>query len=108
MFTRIVTMTCKPGQVKQACKHLNDNVLPILKKQKGFLDEIVLVSTTDPNQVLGMSFWNSREDAEAWHREQFPRVRQQIMQDVLASEPVLQTYDVDISTAHRITAGKAA
>lgn len=108
MFTRIVSMTCKPGQVQQACKTITDNVLPILKKQKGFLDEILLVSTTDPNQLLGMSFWNSREDAEAWNREQYQKVRQQVMQEVLASEPILQTYDVNVSTAHRINAGKAA
>jgi heme-degrading monooxygenase HmoA len=107
MFTRVVSMTCKPGQAKQACNSIKDIALPILRKQKGFLDEIVLVSSTDPNEVLGLSFWNSREDAEAYHREQFPKIRERL-EDALATAPIVETYDVDISTAHRITAGKAA
>jgi heme-degrading monooxygenase HmoA len=108
MFTRVVKMTCKPGQCQQACKNINEKVMPILRKQQGFLDEIVLVSNTDQNQMLGLSFWNSRVDAERFHREQFQNIRDTVMQDVLATAPEVQTYDVDISTTHHIMAGKAA
>jgi len=38
--------------------------VPILKKQNGFVDEIVLVSDAEQDRVLGLSFWNAREDAE--------------------------------------------
>jgi hypothetical protein len=38
--------------------------VPILKKLRGFVDEIVLVSSSDPNRVLALSFWNKKEDAE--------------------------------------------
>src|SRR5208337_4656258 len=107
MFTRVVSMTCKPGQAKQACKSICDIALPILKKQKGFLDEIVLVSSTDPNELLGLSFWDSREEAEAYHREQFPKIRERL-EDALATAPIVEPYEVDISTAHRVTEGKAA
>jgi heme-degrading monooxygenase HmoA len=85
---------------------MNDKVLPILKKQQGFVDEIVLVSSTDPNHVLAQSFWNSREDAERYNRDQFPKIRE-MMQDVLASPPAVETYDVDTYATHRITS-KAA
>jgi heme-degrading monooxygenase HmoA len=107
MFTRVVKLTCKPGQTKQACKNMNDKVLPILKKQQGFMDETILVSTNDPDHVLALSFWNTREDAERYNRDQFPKIRD-MMQDVLASPPAVETYDVDTSTTHRITSGKAA
>lgn len=107
MFTRIVKMNCNPGQAKQICKTINDKVLPILKKQQGFLDEIVLVSTTDPNQIVGQSFWNTREDAERYNRDQFPKIREMV-QDVLTGTPAVETYDVDMSTTHHIIAGKAA
>ena len=39
MFTRIVELTTKPGKNKQLSETINDKVLPILKKQKGFVDE---------------------------------------------------------------------
>lgn len=107
MFTRMVKMISKPGQAKDAARSINDKVLAILKKQRGFLDEIVLVSTSDPNQVLALSFWKSREDAERYDHEQFSKIRD-MMQDVLSAPPVVETYDVEVSTSHHITAGKAA
>jgi quinol monooxygenase YgiN len=107
MFTRIVTMTCKPGQAKQVCKNITDKILPLLKKQQGFLDEILLVSATDPNRVVGQSFWKSREEAERYHRDQFPKIRE-MMQEALTGAPVVETYDVDTSTTHHIMSGQAA
>ena len=51
-----------------------DKIVPILKKQPGFVDEIVLVSDADSNRVLALSFWKTREDAERYQREQFKNV----------------------------------
>jgi heme-degrading monooxygenase HmoA len=48
---------------------------PILKKQTGFVDETVLVSDPEPNRVLAISFWNTKEDAERYQREEESRGR---------------------------------
>ena len=56
MFTRVVELTTKPGKNKQLSDTINDKVLPILKKQKGFVDETALISDKDDNRVLGLSF----------------------------------------------------
>ena len=107
MFTRIVELTTKPGKNKQLADTLDDKVLPILKKQKGFVDETVLVSDKEANRVLGLSFWNNKEDAEQYHRAEYPIVREKL-QHLLEFEPVIRTYEVHTSTTHRIAAGKAA
>jgi heme-degrading monooxygenase HmoA len=107
MFTRIVELTTKPGKNKQLSDTINDKVLPILKKQKGFVDETVLISDKDDNRVLGLSFWNTKEDAEQYHRAEYPKV-QETLRPLLEAEPVIRTFDVHTSTTHRITAGKAA
>ena len=107
MFTRVVELTTKLGKNKQLSETINDKVLPILKKQKGFVDETVLVSDKDDNRVLGLSFWNSKEDAEQYHREQYPNVRE-TLEHLLEVEPVIRTFDVHSSTSLRIAAGKAA
>jgi heme-degrading monooxygenase HmoA len=72
MFTRTVEVTTQSGKAKELSNTLNDKVLPILKKQAGFVDETVLLSDTEPNRVLALSFWNTKEDAERYHREQYP------------------------------------
>lgn len=86
---------------------IDEKILPILEKQTGFVDETVLVSDTESTRVLGLSFWNSREDAERYHREQFPKI-QEMLKPLLETEPLVRTFEVHSSTTHRIVAGKAA
>ena len=107
MFTRIVELTTKPGKTRELQDTVNDKVLQILKKQKGFVDEMVLVSDKEDNRVLGLSFWNTKEAAEQYHRAEYPKV-QELLQPLLDGEPVIRTFEVHTSTTHRITAGKAA
>ena len=107
MFTRIVELTTKPGKNRELSDIINDKVLPILKKQKGFVDEMVLLPDKEDNRILGLSFWNSKENAEQYHREQYPKVRE-TLEHLLEVEPVIRTFDVHTSTTHRIAAGKAA
>jgi quinol monooxygenase YgiN len=107
MFTRIVELTSKPGKAKELSKTITEKVAPILKKQTGFVDETVLVSDTESTRILGLSFWNSKEDADRYHREQFPKI-QEMLKPLLETEPVVRTFDVHTSTTHRIASGKAA
>jgi len=107
MFTRIVELTTKPGKNEQLSATINDKVLPILKRQKGFVDEMVFVSDKEDNRVLGLSFWNTKEDAEQYHRTEYPKV-QETLRSLLDAEPVIRTFEVHTSTTHRIAAGKAA
>jgi heme-degrading monooxygenase HmoA len=107
MFTRIVELTTKPGKNKQLSDTVNDKVLPILRKQKGFVDETILVSDKDDNRVLSLSFWNTKEDAEQYHRAEYKKVHEMV-QHLLEAEPMIRTFDVHTSTTHKIAAGKAA
>src|SRR5499433_4613667 len=107
MYTRVVEITTKSGKSKELSDTLNEKVVPILKKQRGFVDEIVLVSDTDPTRILGLSFWNKKEDATRYHQEQYPKIHEMLKQ-LLETEPTIRTFDVHSSTTHRIVAGKAA
>ena len=107
MFTRVVELTTKPGKNKQLADTINDKVLPILKRQRGFVDETVFVSDKEDNRVLGLSFWNNKEDAERYQREQYPAIHEMV-RHLLEAEPVVRTFSVDSSTTHKIAAGKAA
>ena len=107
MYTRVVEITSKSGKARELCDIIDEKVVPILKKQTGFVDETVLVSDAEPNRVLGLSFWNSKEDAERYHREQYPQIHE-LIKHLLETDPVIQTFEVQSSTTHRITARKAA
>jgi len=107
MFTRIVEVNTKSGKARELTTIVNDKVLPILKKQIGFVDETVLASDTDPNRVLALSFWNTKEDAERYNREQYPAVHE-MLRHLLETEPAIRTFNVETSTTHKIAASKAA
>jgi heme-degrading monooxygenase HmoA len=107
MFTRVVEIRCKSGKTADLARVASEQAMPILRRQHGFQDEIVLVSNTDPTKVVAMSFWTKREDAEQYHREQYPRVRE-LLQPYCESDPTLTTYEVHTSTAHHIDQSKAA
>ena len=107
MFTRTVEITAKSGKARELASTINEKVIPILKKQAGFVDETLLVSDTEPNQILALSFWDSQEDAERYQREQYPVIHDMV-RHLLEAEPVFRTFNVESSTTHRIAPGKAA
>jgi quinol monooxygenase YgiN len=107
MFTRVVEINSKSGKASELANTIQEKALPILKKQAGFVDESVLISDTEPNRIIGISFWNGKEDAERYHREGYPKVNE-ILSPLLEGAPVIRTFNVHTSTTHRITAGKAA
>jgi len=102
MFARSVTMRLKPNTVSEFNKTLEKEVLPLLQKQKGFRDELTLVSSNG-SEVLGISLWEQKQDAEAYNRATYPDV-QRILSKVIEGTPQVQTYEVSMSTIHKTAA----
>src|SRR3989449_11166174 len=107
MFTRAVELTSKPGKSKELAKAINERAVPILEKQQGFVDEVVLGSDAEPDHVLALSFCNKRGDAEQYHREQYPKIHE-TLPHLLASQPMMRTFDGYSPITNKVAAAKAA
>ena len=107
MFARVVDLKCKPGKIEELRTRLDEDILPILRKQKGFVDELVLNSDRETGHVLAISLWSTRDDAERYQREQYGKIAEQL-RPALNGEPQVNTFNVDLSTPHKITAKVAA
>ena len=105
MFVRVVEVKTKPGKAREVCGTLHEKVLSTLKAQTGFLDEIVLVS--DVEGILALSFWKTKDDAERYSHEDYAKVNE-LIQHLVHSRPKVHAFDVETSTCHKITKGKAA
>ncbi len=105
MLVRVVEVKTKPGKAKEVCSTLHEKVLSTLKAQAGLVDEIVLVS--DAEGILALSFWKTKEDAERYSHEDYAKVNNMI-QHLVHSKPKVHAFDVETSTCHKITKGKAA
>lgn len=107
MFVRVVEINAKNGKGRELAQTVNDKVLSLLKNHTGFVDEIILTSEGNPDRMLALSFWKTREDAERYNREGFNHVND-IIRNQIEATPQVRTFDVATSTVHRIAAGKAA
>jgi quinol monooxygenase YgiN len=107
MFTRMVEIIAKTGKTHELADAIQHKVLPILKKQPGFVGQSVLLSDTEPDRILVIGFWNKREDAERYHNEEYQSIREMV-ESLLEVEPVIRTFNVHSTTAHKIAASSAA
>lgn len=105
MYTRNVSMKLKVNSAKEFTQTLENEVIPVLRKQKGFKDEITLIAP-ERNDAVGISFWDRKEDAEAYNREQYQDVLKTLSK-VLDGTPKVESFEVANSTSHHIAA-KAA
>lgn len=106
MFARIVTIPLKAGSRSEFAKAIEKGVIPLLRTHKGFLDEIALVSA-DGGTAFGISFWDSKESAEAYNRSGFSDVLK-ALEPVVAGPTQLQLCEVTNSTAHKIAVAVGA
>ena len=106
MFARRVYMHLKPNSVAEFTQRLEKDVLPLLRKQKGFQDEITFVGQSG-REAFGISVWNKAEDAEAYNRATYPEVARTLAK-VVEGTPEIKTYEVANSTFHKIAVRASA
>jgi hypothetical protein len=99
MIARSVSFHLKPGRAAEFTKVLDKDVIPMLRKQKGFQDEIAFVAAGGSDAV-GISVWDLRENAESYARSGYPDVLK-ALRDVVEGTPQVQTYEVSNSTFHK-------
>ncbi len=106
MFARIVSMRLKPNITAEFTQTIEKKILPILRKQKGFRDELTFIAAGGV-EAVGISLWDSREQADAYNSGSYPEVLRELNK-LVEGTPRVQTYDVANSTVHNIASRPAA
>lgn len=102
MFARNVSISLKANSVGEFTRTFENEVVPLLRKQKGFQDSVSLVDLNG-TEAVAISFWDRKENAEAYNRGAYPEV-QKALAKVLDGTPQVKTYEVSNSTFHKIAA----
>jgi hypothetical protein len=102
MFARRVYMHLKPNSVAELTQRIEKEIIPLLRKQKGFQDEITFVAPSG-TEAFGISLWDRAESAEAYNRGTYPEVTK-LLATVVDGPPQVETYNVANSTFHKIAA----
>jgi len=74
MFARIVSIHLKSNMLSDYTRTLEKDVLPLLRKQNGFRDEITFAGPGGVD-VTAISLWENKADAEAYNTNTYPAGR---------------------------------
>ena len=102
MFARLVSFRLKPNLAAEATQTFEKEIVPLLRKQKGFQDEITLLAPGG-GEMVGISLWDQKESAEAYERSTYAEVLK-TMGKVIEGTPQVKTYEVSTSTIRKMTA----
>ena len=106
MFTRHVILELKPNTATEFTDVVESNILPLLRKQKGFRDEITFIAP-DRSEAIAISFWDTKEAAQAYNESAYPEVLKTLT-NLVEGTPRLGTAELATSTFHKLAAAKTA
>ena len=102
MYARNVSLHLKANTAGEFTRTLEKDVLPLLRKQNGFKDEISFL-TSDRSEAVAISLWDRKEDADNYNRDIYPQVLTTLAK-VVEGTPKVEAYEVSNSTFHKIAA----
>jgi hypothetical protein len=106
VFARIVSLDLKPNTHRQFSELFEKQILPILCKQQGFKDEMLLVDPGAP-KVIAISLWDTKENADSYNSKAYPQAVKSLT-GVLEGAPEVKIYQMAYSTFYKIAVGVAA
>ena len=98
MFARNVSIRLKPNMLSDYTRTFEKEILPLLRKEKGFKDEITFANSSGVD-VTAISLWENKTDAEAYNTNTYPQVLK-TLERFIEGTPKVQTSDVVNSTFH--------
>ena len=100
MFARHVAVKLKPSTLAEFTRVMDNEILPWLREQKGFLDTITL-AVPGGREIVSISFWDQEESARVYNSTSYPEALQ-ILKKILAGTPQVRTFDVVSSTLQKV------
>jgi len=100
MFARNVSFRLKSNMLSDYTRTFENQVLPVLRKQKGFKDEITL-SNPSSVDVIAISLWESKANAEAYNTSAYPEMLKTLAR-LIDGTPKVQTFEAVTSTFYNV------
>ena len=102
MFARSVSIRLKTNGVAEFTRLIDTAAIPVLRKQKGFQDELTFV-VPGGGEAVSISLWDEKQNADSYGRTAYPDVLKALGR-VVEGTPQVRTFEVCNSTFHKIAA----
>ena len=100
MYARNVTFRIKANTQSDYTHTFENQILPLLQKQKGFKEEITLCNPGSQD-VVSISLWESKSNADDYNTRTYPEVLKTLAK-VIDGTPRVQTFETAVSTFHNV------
>ncbi|MGD8419922.1 MAG: hypothetical protein PVJ78_05790 [Gammaproteobacteria bacterium] len=92
-------MELNPNSMTDFTHKLESEILPLLRKQKGFKDEITFI---EPNgkRAFAVSLWENKQDAEIYSQKSYADVTK-MLSKLVQGTPQVKVFEVAHSTFHK-------
>jgi hypothetical protein len=107
MYMLLIEGRIKQGRKDDFLKTWNSHILPLLQRQDGFVDEILLFEQGEKHGGAGLCFWETQAQAEHYRGEVFPQAAS-FVEHLLEGTPTLRGFEVKAAEIFQIAADKAA
>src|SRR5438445_9142114 len=107
MHMLLIEGIIKPGMKDDFLRAWERQILPALKAQKGFVDEILVFNDESATEGVGLSFWQTKADADRYYNDVFPMQTDRVG-DLLADIPKVRSFNVERADIFNIAVTKAA
>ncbi len=94
MFARILEFVPQPGKKEEIVSVVRKEVLPLLKRQPGFLEFLPFVPETATEKAIAVTLWAEKLDAERYERDVYPKV-EGILKAYLTTPVTCKEYRVE-------------
>ncbi len=102
MYVRQVMAHYRPEKFDLLGQRFEKEVLPLLRKQKGFRDELSFFDK-EKKEAFSMSFWETKQHADQYARDLYPSIHKK-MEETLEDTPQIRSFEVANSTWYDIHA----
>jgi hypothetical protein len=96
MFARNVSFHLKSNMLSDYTRAFEKDVLPLLRKQNGFKDEITFAGPGGVD-VTAISLWENKKEADNYNTNAYPQVLKTLAR-FIEGTPQVHTFDVVTST----------
>jgi heme-degrading monooxygenase HmoA len=100
MYAHNVKVKLRAESATEYRRLMERQIIPLLQTQKGFRDEITLLSSKR-NEAVSISFWDTQEHADAYNHVAYLDVLRCLSKAILGL-PIVETFEVVDSTLHEI------
>ncbi len=101
MIARRFEVNLRPERSNEFRNLYENEILPIIRRQPGFLDELALVTETNTSRYIVITLWKTKTDVENYQKREFQRVLE-MLKPFLAGTPTMEYLTVEHTSFRKV------